>query len=758
MAGYKYNMRHFAGVRTDVEPHELERLDGECSQVENMRTGTGSLRTRKGISVVKSFGEDKVPKLIISRARTMPTDGLYHENNAVIADNEGSGVMTFLPVGAVFPLTFPVTFVSSEVAPWQSSFSSLQDSAALGNRYFMCDGVNPNAVIDDSGCREMGCQGQRGLTLTEITTGGTFSQDEYYVYGVQRILINGSFRIYSPVMYEGITIADTNNTSQVQLNIDEYEYPVLDGWSVHYRVYRSQLANPEVLYRVKAYVGAVYTQSSDIEVYQAVYTDATLDAELDLEVSYLTQSPESNYPFPSARYIRAFGNRLVMAGGRVTTGTLDAGGAVAVVTPVEDVSLADLDAYLYVTDEMVTFVITKVDTELGTWTLDKDVSAALTGKVYYKVHDADVVRISNALPDNIEGQTIGSEIYTSASEPGSRITGLATDETYLYLLRESRVDVIDNLENPMPRAIPDSQQGCVSHATISDQHSPMVMYYTGHSVVALSAGQSKVISDPVEKYIKSADHSYDAFTHAVYDPVEALYHLWLFRETDHLIPTMLLTFDIHKDQWYTGYIPASRSGVWEDGSGGRYPVVGVLGGIARMDVNTGFDNCSYTGLVTVESSQAINGDSDFGDDALGMPAHIVHADGTVESRIVELATTGTAIVNKAWDSPAEVGERYYVGDIHFSCQPGGEFSFGGKREKLHRVAIEHDTIDSELTCKVNSVRTQKSFSKQLDMSIPVSEIRGASAGFRGTAFQLTLSGFGDVNIVRVHLQAVEVTR
>jgi len=86
---------------------------------------------------------------------------------------------------------------------------TLPDWAQLGERLFICDGVNPNLVVDGPGMdpRPMGCMPQwtaPTLTLKDATAGLT--PGAVYTYGVRRLLRCGALEIPSAVTTNTVTV------------------------------------------------------------------------------------------------------------------------------------------------------------------------------------------------------------------------------------------------------------------------------------------------------------------------------------------------------------------------------------------------------------------------------------------------------------------------------------------------------------------------------------------------------------------------
>jgi len=763
MAVRRHSIVLWQGLRTDIEPHLL--VSGELSDCLNFRTDTGALKTRPGFEVEErttGADQEKWPMVLWSRANPVPaaTGSVRNVNGGVICGMTDGDDPKLL---------------GGSASMWDD-LAGLPDFAQLGARLFVCDGQNANTAIDQDGTvRPMGAQGQRGtLSLTQGTS-GALTPEAHYVFGVQRILVKGLLEVPSPVLTGAITLA-AGATPSVSVGIVEYEESLPAGWTEHYRIYRSQSTSPATLYRVE-----MVTTSGDLEAYQATYVDDDADAALDLTNSYDATSGDTNYPFPPVRFMRAYQGRIVAGGSYSATGAVATSAASATATPASGVREADRDAQVRIEGEPSYFLVTAVDTAAGTWTLDRACANTAAAARFVKLHADDVIYISNALPGNIEGYTYGGEVYANA-EAGNRVTGIAESAGIVYILREHRVETLDDMTDPELVALPDSPPGCVSHATIADRYSRKVYYYAGESgVVELVGGEAQIVSDPVRDVIENdVDHDYDAWTHGVYDPRTALYHLWLFHDggddtgTGFRIPSLMLTYDTRRQRWYRGELSATVSGVWKDSNGHPYAVIGIGGGVAKLDVGT-VDGDWYAGTVTSGAASVVtDSGADFeteGPGLAGLPVYVTHADGTVERRIISENQTTQLEVYGTFDATPAEDDTYTVGAIRWVAETG-EIDFsdqeaGGPFEAEHlfeRAVFIHDPANLTASVTITEARattrtdSAKEIAGSLDFNYSRNRLRGAEIGLRADGARVRMTGIGSVKILKVLLEATETKR
>ena len=630
------------------------------------------------------------------------------------------------------------------------------DFAQLGNRLFLVDGINPNLVLCEGGeLREMGCAPQRAELV--LTQSGDTSPGEHltalatYTWGLQRILTDGTLEIPSAMTLQTSTMTGTNNQAAVVM--EAYPLTPPTGWSVKYRIWRSQANVPETLYFV-----------IELSAYQSQYVDNHADSTLDLSRSYIISASsgndniavaDPNYQLPPVRFIREWKGKLV-AGGSVPY----AAGTLATVKDSLTVTLTngvvrstDVDGELRITGEPGYFLITAANSTAHTWTLNRVATVTNAAATYVMQHTSDMLHITNPLPDNIEGYELGTEVY-AAQGTGNRLTGLAEQSGMLYVLREHRVDTLEpNGDTYSLEPLPDSPPGCVSNATIADKFSPRVYYYAGRSGVwELSGSKARRVSLPVQLILdKEVLHELDSFTHAVYDPFTGLYHLWLFKTGDFiadtfLMPSLLLTYDTLRDQWYRGELSASASGIWKDSSGAPYPVIGIPGGVARLDVaESACDVQAVNGSATTGSTtsvlQAI-GTPFAGKDLRGLPLLV-----NGERRIISSHTSSALTIFGTFTSAPASGATFSVGAIRWAFKTG-EIAFTEKQEtrkKFHRLFVSHEpaSVSSTITTTVRGMRADAAhYITNTGEMLNVDEqiIKGAELGMRGNSCQVDVSG------------------
>lgn len=740
-AEWRVAFLNFGGLRTDLAAHLLDPDAGDVSALQNLRTDTGALVTRPGIGDLQRNADlTKVPRALWSRQVTVPTtDGLHHINEALYG-------------------------AAGEYA------ADLPDVAQLGDRLFLVDGQAGNLVVSDGGDeRPMGALGQRSdFTLTASDGSGVLESGEYYTYGVMRILSKGNLELRSAVLTLGVTLGAADDTVTIG-GLVEYEYAGLmgSGWSVRYVILRSDPETPTVLYQRKVYDADDFPETGE-------YVDAGADADLDLTVSYNTEDGVA-VTFPPVRYIRAHEGRLVGAGARVRACTLDTPGEdLAEVEPTGvAVSTADLDAQLRIDGEDGYFLITEVDTTAGTWTLDRDVASALSDADAVLTHVQDTVYVSaEPLPGDVERYEVGAEVL--AADGGGRITGLATASGLLYVLREHRVEVLTEVAEGQYQltTMADCPPGCVSHATIADVAAPRVLYYAGHAgVVELLGGQARMVSDPVRAILDDeVEHDYDAYAHGVYDPTTGLYHLWLVQDGDvegtpgsetAIIPSRMLTYDVRRERWYDGDLPATCSGLWRDDAGHLYPVVGIVGGVARLGTgDTDGADVEATAQSATSASVTLTTAALTADALIGLPVLVKHVDGSLERRCVKDNTTSGITIFGTWEQTPAEGATVLPGAIRWLVR-SREVDFGqafGARKKLTRFTVQNEV--GEGVARVTFAEARGSVEQLGEVAMDQAEtvLRGAQVGLRADGATWQIEGYGPQTILKVALEATEVGR
>ena len=619
------------------------------------------------------------------------------------------------------------------------------DFAQLGNRLFLVDGVHPNLVLSaDGSMREMGCPAQRadlGLEQSQDTGAGEHLQLlATYVWGVQRVLTDGTIEIPSAVTLKTATLTGTNN--QAAIVLEPYPGVVPTGWKVLYRLWRGTANVTAELYLLK-----------ELSEYQTQYADNKPDTTLDLSQTYPIENADTNYRPPPSRFIREWKGKLVLGGSvPYAAGTLATTAESATVTLTGGkVRASDVDGQLRITGEPGYFLITEVDEQANSWTFHRTCTNTAAQAAYVFQHEADIVRVTNPLPGNIEGCEYGAEVY-AVTGSGNRITGLAEQSGMLYVLREHRVDTLElEGENYALEPLPDSPPGCVSHATISDRFSPKVYYYAGRAGVwEISGARARRVSEPVRKILEQETlHAFDEFAHAVFDPVTGLYHLWLFKTGDvvpevQMIPSLLLTYDTQREQWYRGELSAAASGIWKDSSGAPYPVIGIPGGVARLDAECACDGEALAAVTAAGSGVSIIALADSalaGRDVRGLPVLIGD-----ERRII-LANTDTSLFVSQLPAAPPAGTPVKIGAVRWSMRTG-EIAFNAGQEvrkKFHRLLLTHEptAAATEIRLRTEGVRAEsaKGVENIGDMKGTDEQfVKGAELGLRGNSCQVTASG------------------
>jgi hypothetical protein len=767
----------FSGLHTEVEPHLLN--NGELADMCNLRTDTGALATRPGFTVEETAADPTLwPVALYSRAVVMPeVDGRRNLNGAVCTVSAWHSQQE-LQSGWAQWLEQP-ELLDGKVLPEWDSLASYPAMAQLGNRLFLGDGRHANLVVQEDGTlRPMGCPGQRAaLTTTAYSGGGLNPQEDgegtqYYCWGVQRVLKYGNLELASPVQTIGLTLEDGKTKCRIG-NIQPFGFTPGDGWEVSLRILRSSAELTSTLTQIKVF---------DHEYFSAVgmtfyYDDDGSDPDPDLGVSY-TLEQEPNYPFPPCRFLREWQGRLIGAGSVPSRCRFYSNsGSKQVGYPGIAVTAADVDAQLRVEGEAGYFVITAAVPASQYWMLDRPLTKS--GMVDAVIeHVADVVYLSDALPDNIEGYSFGSEIYANQGS-GNRITGLATAAGICYVLREHRVEAFDTPESgDSLTALADSPPGAVSAATIADLYSPRVFYYAGcGGVVSLTGGTAEIISDPVQAILESeVDHDYDEYTHGVYDPASRLYHLWLFQTGDVVegalrCPSLLLTFDTVRNQWYRGELSASCSGIWKDEHGHAYAVIGTQGKVCRLDSGTG-DGVLLEGLSVAENSEStlFFADAPFaGLDLTGFPVFLISPSGVVQRELIAAHGDSDLTVYGKWPTIRESGRTASVGSLRWSAE-SGEIDFAGASQgfeatkKLSRFIVVHEASSASAAVCFSEARTERSLSQPFSLAAPADGsapelvLSGAGLGLRADASNWRIEGLGPAKILKIALEAVQTKR
>lgn len=559
---------------------------------------------------------------------------------------------------------------------------SLPDHAQLAGRIYLCDGAGRNVVLDTQDVtRPVGALGQQTpLAVADAAGGGSLTGGDIYTWGVQRVISDGMLLVESPVALATHTLAA--NKTAATLTLTEYEDldALPTGWSVTYRIFRSQANTPMALLWV-----------TDLTSFAATYTDTKADNALSETYTFQVDSTELNVPFPPAKFVRAYQGRLVYAGALTLAVELATTASSAVVTPAGVVvKPQDVGAAVLIDGETGGRSIIGADVANGTWELSHACANTAAAAAAKMRHPDDVVYVGNPLPGNIEGYPFGTEVYSNSGS-GNRVMGLAEAGGYLYVLREQRPEILEldvdqevasgsNNLTPLSTAAP----GPVSAATIADRSGAAVFWYAGRAGVwMLSGTEAERISDPIQEILDTQVlHAWDAFTHGVLDPRTMLYHVWVFQAGDvaldeagvvtYRIPSLVLTYDTRRKQWTTGTLPASRSGVWRNSTGQAAAVIGIKGGVAALDSGTTDGGVLLTGDVESGSTTTLTCSGAFYNQLLtGLRVHCVHAaTGAVESRVIQSHTDDVLTVAPAWASAPASGDQWEIGTIDWEIETG----------------------------------------------------------------------------------------
>lgn len=495
----------------------------------------------------------------------------------------------------------------------------------------------------------------------------------------------------------------------------------------------------------------------------ASFVDSVSDDSLDATETVSTATEDPNQFLYPARCIRTYRNHLVAGGSfayregsvDVIAGALD----VVIVNSPGQVFASDVGAYVAIEGEPEPFVVSLVDVLNQKLTLASSVSAAKDDASWILYRDQNALFVCTAQPGNIEGYGVGGELI-SGSGGGDAIRGIAVNN-HCYILRQRLVEILDGSTGAwslLPH--PTSPPGCASHATIADRYSPgFVIYYAGHAVVMLRGYEHIILSEPIRQILEDeVDHSMDSWTHGVYDPSSGLYWLWLFdsdwADAGIQVPQMVLIYDTIREQWYKGELAARRSDVWRDHNGQLVAVVGVGGGVAKLD--SGYVDGSYhAGTVTSATASTITDTAasfrTVGNGCAGCPIHVYHADGTMERRIVKSNTTTQVAIYGEWDVTPDDAATYKVGSIRWSIETGDITYASGshQRRKIARVAIGFDpdpdgsTNQMTLTASGRRADTEKVASAMVDMAdIESYPLSGSRAGLRLRGVKVKANGDG----------------
>jgi len=732
----------FKGLRQNNEAHLVNATDEDgmasMADARNVRTETGALKTRRGFSFIRRWTHGTWPLLLFSRFYPGPknTDGDDREDNDGITADTGAIPQLMQPLGG-----------SSETplsSLWRSG-DAMPDYAQLGARLFLANGRDvPLAVDKDRQIRALGAQGQRGdLTLEELST-GSLTPGQAYFYAVTRMIIKGEMKIESPAMTASITLSDSGTSVGVG-GIQQYEYSLPSDYTVHYRIYRTTTDTTQAAYLV-----------TELDSFPpgGEYLDEKSDSGLDMTYSYSMVEQSPDYPMPPCSFIRAHLGGLVCAGSRVSEVSVDTtGGSADIAANGCSVREADVGGTMKIAGEGE-FRVVDVDMVNEVWTLNDTLAASNTDVQALLQHAVDVIYQSNRMPGNIEGYTPGTEVYSNA-ESGNPVTGLATAGNVCYVMRSAGVEILEGFgQDAQLAGMPDNPPGCVAAATIADRYSQRIFYYAGRAGVWEIAGnRARHISLPVQKTIdEEALHDYDAWTHAVYDPVNALYHLWLFKSGDvqgdpvtYRVPSLLLTYDVRRERWYKGELAASASGVWLDNGDNPYAVVGVKNGTARLEQGTADGDTAKVITVDDNSGATLYMRGTVPDQAEGQSAVLLYGDGTTEYRTVVDQPADAWVTLNAAPSYSVTGAKVSIGGIRWLAQ-FGEMELPPALEytkKFTSLDVIHDPQQNEIDVRISGVRehADRTRTKTLNLADRSRQkVKANDMGLRGRSAEIALSG------------------
>lgn len=566
---------------------------------------------------------------------------------------------------------------------------------------------------------------------------------------------------------QAATISQPDNTApSVTVTIEQYPYSN-PAWSVTYRIFRSQESNGDFLYRV-----------ADLTSFPegGTYIDKKSDDEIELDLyTFDAASDDLNSQVPPVRYLRAWNGSLVCGGSarysRGSLSTVDNNTVVTVAAP-GTVRVSDVGALIQIDGESESFLIVSVDLNNSRLTLDRACDLTQAAARYVICRDNDVVYVTNPLPGNIEGYTNGTEVFSTSGNP---IRGIAVSCGYCYILRETRVDILEAGSNDYQLATIPGAPGCPSHATIADRYSPVVIYYAGREGVwVLSGDTPQNLSAAIDGLIRTEiDHGMDQYSHAVYDPVSGWYRLWVFELgwSGPAIPQLCLCFDTRRKDWYVFRQYAVSSGLWKDAGGSLVPVIGVPGAVCRLDRNS-FDGVNLAGVITGATASSITNSNASFPALAGLPIHITKADGTMQRRLIRSNTSTSITIFGSFDQTPSAGDLYHVGAISWFAETGELSLFGssdavdlGVKKQFTRLfaLFEPDTQANPVSIQVKGVRSfgnsVKTETVDLNNREDV-ELEGNKLGLRARSVVAKISGNGarPVTLLGLQVEAKDVSK
>ena len=662
--------------------------------------------------------------------------------------------------------------------------AGLPDYAQLGGRMFVVDGRHVNRVVlNNAGdSRDMGMNAQIASMSLEFSenAAGPFVRGDNVTYAVRRVVKSNGLEIAGSisVAYIAIPLDGENEPAAVAvtLTVTPYEHNVdADVSEIVYEIFRSRPENAQMLYKT------VELSQSDVqELENSQYTDLISWDDVSETAEINLDADGTEMSFPPVSYIRAWRGALLGGGYRRRR--------VALTLDEEDESICHAEAGTVTHDDIGASISCeggKRSVQIVSLSSDEDgdvivLSEELTGDPAAAMiwRDDDVLYISRVLPGNIEAYSLENGKASTNSGSGNAITGLAANGTYAYIFRQNDVEILtgtaDNFElEPFPGAPP----GCRAHATICDKHSPYILYYAGMSGVWMIHGaDAKCISAQIANYIRNQlDHTQDSLCHAVFDPGKRQYWLFLFskdwRSNGIRMPDIFLMYDAVVECWTKGELYASRSGLWRDAANELVPVIGVPGGVARLDAGHTDGGVGIAGNVF-----------GFGDDWFmltcdndeltgvipGMPVYFGRFD-QVRRRMVKSVVDGVVTIYGRIPDGVATGSMVSIGNIRwsFTTPEVGISGYFDRTLKLESLSLGHRKTKVEMPVKISihssgylADEDEQQWEGRFDLSTrTVSRLDGRATGLRGASFQATFCGeSAPVVIKAVRIDADKVAR
>lgn len=667
------------------------------------------------------------------------------------------------------------------------SFSEFApDWDILGGRLYVVNGLNPNLAFDANAARIMGSYPDQS-TVTAVEDAGAvgpaLEANGQYQYAVARIVTQGSLVIESDFTLAALlTVDGTANDGLVTFE-DTYEYPppTAEGWVVTHRIYRSKKDVLTILYKV---------EDVDDAAGSSPYTDTTTEANLDLSTSINIEAPlqQQNAFIPPVSYIRTWRKRLLCYGSRFfRSGDVSNTSTTVTVSANGDVREVDRGALLKIENEPFIFTITDADPGAKTWTVSPAPQADQTDVGYTIYRPGNDLYLSNILGSvgSVEHYQAPTFQLVGDDQSGNNGTGLAVNGGNAYVFNRRTVATVNQLgTNFQLRELP-GMPGCVSHATIADRFSPFVVYYAGEEGVWLIVGgEAKKLSSAIDLIIRDdIDHDFDEWTHGIYDPINQLYHLWVFKTGSVAalgirIPQLMLTYNFERDEWYPNELAASASGLFQS-DGELVPIIGLPGTIAKLEGSISYDAYTFNNtfvagdtivddgftLATAPSPVFPTADSGLA----GVPVHIIRRDTkgritTVHRRIIKENTSDSISLWSDWDVDGSGGnpsatpgtdidaDEWTIGWIHYFAEKDdtGLLPDWGHEKKFTKVQalVDPDTAENKMVLQVlgtreKTVNQHKSFDMNANELLKMS---GSNLGTNARAVKVRFEGNSDRDV------------